>query len=301
MKAAFAVNARDKEKHVARAVLGALQQTYPCHILLSDQGSTDRTYEVMEETVAKFGDHPHKVDMLRCPIKGKYGMDAGNAHMTWLVDQTDAEWFVQCSADDYSLPDRVRVCMIAAEQNPCSCVATTVYFTNPGEEAGPHSPRSGYPIESGYVNAGQGLFKMAYGSTIHAWRRDWLKKVGDAGPVTADVFYGYLTALDKGFYVVADPQHVHVAHADLNNMGFQGKMRAAEIAGDQATINRINELNRFQLFELYLKTAERAQQLYPMAHDADKNAIINMLIQQACGWYAERKKLHAAGITPEIM
>lgn len=322
-KAAFAINARDKEKHVARAVLGALKQTYPCHILLSDQGSTDRTFEVMEETVAAFkmptrriprtpeadivldreyDEVPlHKVELLRCPVKDKYGMEAGNAHMDWLVDQTDAEWFVQCSADDYSLPERTRVCMIAAEKNPCACVATTVFFTNPGEEVGPNTGRTGFPLESGYVNAGEGLFKMAYGSTIHAWRRDWLKKVGGAGPCTPDVFYGFLAALDQGFYVVANPQHVHVAHADMNNMGFQGKMRAAELAGDKEMMARINELNRFQLFQLYLKTAERAQKVYPMAHAGDMNAIGNMAFQQAQGWYGERANLHANGWTPGVI
>lgn len=318
MKVAFVVNARNKATLVARAVKGALSQTHPCHILLSDQHSTDGTYEAMEKSLsetpmpmARVAEPPeidlvldrdikevprHKVDLLRCPIEGKYGMLAHNQHVRWLVDQTDAEWIFQCSADDYSLPDRVRVCMQAVEKNPCAAVGTTMRFEAPGKPE--DGAVSGYPTESGYVSAGLGIHRMAYGSCIWGYRRDFLLKVGLDVPCTMDVYLGYLASLDNGAYVVANPQHVHYMAADLGNMGFQGKMRAAEASGDKETIARINELNRFQLFELYFKTALRAQELYPLSHDGDRNAITQMLINQACGWYQERANLHANSITP---
>ena len=325
MKAAFIINARNKAKYVARAVLGAFSQSYPCHILLSDQDSTDGTYEEMAKAMAgttmpmeRVAEPPaldivldrevkevprHKAELLRCPIKGKYGMVAANAHTMWLAEQTDAEWIFQCSADDYSLPDRVRVCMEAVQKHECAAIATTMYFVEPGGEdkVGPMTPRSGYPTESGYVSAGTGLWKMAYGSTIQGWRRDFLLKVGSAGHVTGDVYHGFLAALDKGYYVVASPQHVHVQHSDLENMGFQGKMRAAAATGDHELMTRINELNRFQLFGLYLNIKLRQQQLYPLAHQEDQNALIRMLLEQSAGWFQEREKLHANGWTPGLL
>lgn len=301
-KAAFIINARNKGPWVAQAVRGALAQTYPCHIVLSDQGSDDDTFAQMELAAA---DSPsaaeHKVELVRCPIGGAYGMVACNQHFDWCIEQTDAEWVFQCSADDYSLPERVAVCMAAAEKNPCAIVANTMYFAEPGQPVAKNMPMSGYPTTSGFVAAGEGLSRMAYGSTIHGYRRAWLKKVGNGGANTIDVFYGFLAALNEGFYVVANPQHVHVMHADASNMGFQGKMRAAEKSGDAAEIARTNELNRYQLCRLYYETAVRAQQLYPMAHTNDMNALVNMILSQTQGWLAERARLHEMGVTPGVL
>jgi glycosyltransferase involved in cell wall biosynthesis len=322
LKAAFVVNARNKAKYVARAVQSAFAQTHPCHILLSDQGSTDGTYEVMERVAAEtpipthkvprqppaeivldkeYDEVPlHKVDLLRCPIEGKYGMVAANAHTVWLADQTDAEWIFQCSADDYSLPARVSTCMAAVARNDCAAVATTMFFTEPGQEVGPNTPMSQVPAD-GYVAAGAGMNALVFGSTIQGWRREFLLKIGSAGNVTGDVFHGFLAAMDRGYYVINNPQHVHVAHSDLENMGFQGKMRAAEKSGDKELMARINELNRFQLFELYYQIAVAANKHYPMAHDSDRAALTQMIINQAVGWYSERANLHANNWTPGVI
>jgi hypothetical protein len=142
---------------------------------------------------------------------------------------------------------------------------------------------------------------MAYGSTIQGWRREWFLKAGHAGRATGDVYHGFLAALDKGYYVVADPQHVHVLHADLQNMGFGGKLLAAQASGDKELLARINELNRFQLYGLYYRIKLRQQELYPLAHQEDQSALVNMLVQQSAGWFEEREKLHANGWMPGVI
>jgi glycosyltransferase involved in cell wall biosynthesis len=304
-KAAFIITARNKAKDVARAVQGALAQTYPCQILLSDQSSTDGTYEVMALEVEKWLNDAdrrgHTVELVRCPIEGPYGMRAANSHTIWLMERADADWVFQCSADDYSLPDRVRVCMEAVERHPCAAVACSMYFVAPGEEVGAMARTSAYPAESGYVSGGTGISRLVFGSTIQGWNREFFLKAGHAGDVTGDVYHGYLAAIDKGYYVVANRQHVHVQHVSMDNMGFGGKLLAAESSGDKTTINRINELNRFQLFELYYQIAKKQQELYPLTHESDRMPLINMLLAQACGWYAERKRLHEEGTIPWIM
>lgn len=299
MKASFIINARNKAALVGRAVRWALAQTYPCEILLSDQASTDGTYEAMEKEIAGYTGH-HTVTLLRCPIEGAYGMRACNQHIQWLAEQATGEWIFQCSADDYSLPERVKVCMQALENLnrqglDAVGIATTMRFQ---DEAGADLGVSGYPTETGYVSGGLGIHKMAYGSTIWAYRRDWLLKVGLDVPCTLDVYLGYLASLDRGYYVVANPQHVHYMAADMENMGFQGKMRAAEKAGDKEAIARINELNRYQLFECYFLAAKRQTELYPMAKPDDTQAMVQMLVNQGVGWYLERANLEKEKITP---
>lgn len=306
MRPAFIVNNRNKEKYVGRAVAGALAQTYPCEIIISDFSSTDNSCAEIEKAISTCASGAdHEVKFVHCPLpNAESKMISCNLHIKWLVEQTEAEWIFQCSSDDYSLPDRVKVCMAALDEmkragKETSGIATTMRFEDP--EHPEQIAVSGYPTESGYVSGGIGIHKMAYGSTIWAYRRDFLLKVGLDVPCTLDVYLGYLASLDKGYYVIANPQHVHFMAHDLENIGFQGKMRAAELAGDKGTIHRINELNRFQLFELYYYTKVRQQALYPMAHADDQNALLNMMISQAVGWYNERANLHKNKVAPALL
>lgn len=305
MKPAFIINNRNKGKFVYRCVAGALSQTWPCEILIADFASTDNSRDEIQRAIkeAPRGSE-HEVRYLEKDGPTEASMLAVNRAIKWMVSQTQAEWIFQCSSDDYSLPDRVKLCMMTiarlqSEGNDLSGIATTMRFENP-ERPGEIAV-SGYPREDGYVTGGIGLQKLAFGSTIWAYKREFLEKVGLDVPCTLDVYLGYLAAVDKGYYVIANPQHVHYMALDENNIGFQGKMRAAEKAGDYETMCRINELNRFQLFELYLQTAVRSQALYPLCHQLDREPLTQMLINQAVGWYQERKNMHDKKITPGIL
>jgi glycosyltransferase involved in cell wall biosynthesis len=297
---AFIINNRNKGKFVYRCVAAALAQTVPCDIFVADFASTDDSRSEIERAVKEAPRAAqHKIEYWENDEPTKASMIAVNRAIAWMVERLPNEWIFQCSSDDYSLPDRVRMCLQAAAKNDCAGVGCTMRFEAPGRPE--HGAVSGYPTESGYVSGGIGIHKMAYGSTIWAYRREFLLKVGLDVPCTLDVYLGYLASMDRGYYVVADPQHVHYMAADNENIGFQGKMRAAEASGDRAMIDRINELNRFQLFELYFLTKLKQQDLYPMAHAEDQNALVGMLLAQASGWYQERVRLHANGITPGVL
>jgi hypothetical protein len=296
MKPFFHIMNRNKERFVGRSVAGALAQTVPCDILISDQGSTDKSLvEIQKAIFTAPRGAEHTVRTMQCPIEGPYGMWCANAHTEWGLQFANAEWIFHSSADDYSLPDRVKVCMEAVEKNPCSAVACTMFYQTPGE-AEPNGV-SGFS-ESGYVKAGEGLFQLTYGSTIAGYSREFLMKIGSAGRHTPDVYWGYLAALENGFYVVANPQHVHVNHADAQNTGFQGKLRGA--TGDE--LARLNELNHFQLFSLYIAIADRAQQLHPEGVAAeDWIPLMNTCILQAKAWSERRQELHEQGVTPGVL
>jgi len=299
MRAAFVINARQKQDYVARSVRGALEQTYPCEVVLSDQCSTDQTLQIMRDTVDSFGPTHHTVKIVQCPIDLPFSMEAANRHMDWLWQQTSPEcdWIFQASADDYSLPDRVKICMEAVDANPCSAVACTMFFEKPGETN--RQSVSGYPRESGYIKAGEGLMRLAYGSTIGGYSREFLAKYAAlAGKHTPDVLWGWLAALDKGFYVVSNPQHVHCEVASLTNMGFQGKLRAA--TGEDAL--RVAELNHFQLCNLYDRCATLAQEFHPDGVPADDwSAVIQMVLGQTGAWLRAREVLHEHGLTPGVL
>src|ERR687898_2060785 len=61
----FMVFAYNHEQFVREAVRGALAQTYsPLEIVISDDCSQDRTFEIIEEEVAGY-DGPHKIVLNR--------------------------------------------------------------------------------------------------------------------------------------------------------------------------------------------------------------------------------------------
>lgn len=298
MRTALVINARQKQDHVARAVHGALSQTLPCSIFLSDQMSTDDTLLQMQRAVEAFGPHPHELTVLECRVGGPFCMASANAHFSWLVDQVpaDTEYIFQCSGDDYSMPDRLKVCMEEIDRLSIkpACVACTMYFEKPGETN--RQAVSGYPKESGFVSAADGLNHLAYGSTIHGWNAEFLRKVKDMPEnSTPDVVLGFLASLDAGFYVVCNSQHVHVTHADLNNLGFQGRMLAA--TGEDAL--RHNEGNHYQLCAMLCRCFDAAYQLHPDGIPQDAyQALLNHILGQSRAWLEARKKLHQMKIQP---
>lgn len=305
---AFLLINRNKSKWVARAVRGALSQTVPCYILISDQHSDDDSMAIIRQEVTNYQaqrdeyvGYPsfHTIKVVKCPVGGEFSMKSCNAHIAWCLEQLpeDISMIYQCSSDDYSLPARVQVCETALtriDRQPVG-ICNAMYFEAPSETN--RTARTGFPERSGFVNPGEGLQRLVYGSTIWAYRRDWLLKVGLDVNCTLDVYLGFLAALD-GLYYVADAQHVHVQHAEKENqMGFQGRLLAA--SGDEQLI--LGEANCFQLSQLYLNCWERAQQLHGSIDAETQGAIANMILGTSCAWIRARTVLHEKKLMPMIL
>jgi glycosyltransferase involved in cell wall biosynthesis len=100
----FALFAYNQEKFIREAVQGAFSQTYgPMEILLSDDCSTDKTFEIMQEMVAAY-DGPHSVRAVR------------NDHNIGVVPhvllrgrEAQGEIVVVAAGDDVSLPVRTQI------------------------------------------------------------------------------------------------------------------------------------------------------------------------------------------------
>lgn len=296
MKPCFLVNNLNKGRYVYRACASALAQNVPCEVVFSDAQSTDNSMAEIKRAVAEAPrGAEHEVRVLVGP-KGQSNFPSCSKHFEWLIPQIKSDWIIQCSSDDYSLPDRARLCMEAVAEHPCSVVATTQYFEKQGEVN--RQAISGFPRESGYVLPEDGILKLGFGSVIAGYNKDFIQRAGPFGSSTPDVFWGFLAALDKGFYVVADPQHVHVEHNELDNLGFQGKLGAAS----DEKLMQLNELNHFQLCSLYMHCLDRAVEIYgPNVPMPAYNAAANTVLSQTAGWLNARKILHAANVTPLVL
>ena len=99
------------ERFVREAIEGALAQTYsPLEIIISDDASTDRTFEIIQEAVADYRG-PHRIILNR----NERNMGIG-AHVSkvWF-DIAKGDWIVVSAGDDVSLPHRIERLMELAE------------------------------------------------------------------------------------------------------------------------------------------------------------------------------------------
>jgi hypothetical protein len=97
----FGLGAYNQRAFIAEAVLAALNQTYsPLQVILSDDCSTDRTFEIMREIVGSYRG-PHRVVLNRNP--SNVGLAS---HVNRIVQMAEGEMIVAASGDDVSLPER---------------------------------------------------------------------------------------------------------------------------------------------------------------------------------------------------
>jgi glycosyltransferase involved in cell wall biosynthesis len=97
----FALFAYNQEQHIREAVEGAFSQTYePLEIILSDDFSSDRTFEIMQEMAAAY-EGPHEVRVRRSEI------NFGTAlHLSCVAASMNGELLIVAAGDDISKPIR---------------------------------------------------------------------------------------------------------------------------------------------------------------------------------------------------
>lgn len=100
----FALFAYNQEQYIREAVEGAFAQTYePLEIILSDDCSKDRTFEIMQEMAAEYKG-PHRVVVRQSVV------NAGLLNHVLLVSRiSTGEIIVVAAGDDIALPKRIEI------------------------------------------------------------------------------------------------------------------------------------------------------------------------------------------------
>lgn len=172
----FQIFTYNQEKFVEEAVRGALSQDYPnLEIIISDDCSSDRTFDIIKETVSNYNG-PHKIILNR--NETNLGL---LTHYNKINHISHGEIIVMGSGDDVSLPNRTSVVVQVFLDNPnvMSLSSETEFidengnFLHHGYEY--HLRKGGYSIMSltEYVN-----FKhfYLYPGTSRVLRRDVINK-----------------------------------------------------------------------------------------------------------------------------
>ena len=203
------------ERFIAAAIEGAFAQTYsPLEIVLSDDCSSDGTFNVMQARAAAYVG-PHRV------VLNRNAQNRGiSDHVNQLLELVRGEWIVIANGDDVSLAHRTVTLM------QCAAAAGDGVF----------SLLSGYEIINqedqhvAYVTENN----RAVGAT-HAWRRDSFTRFGKLLPGTSNddeamIFRSRLLGVAGFVPEVLVKYRTH----DGNLWSFAGNRRHARMSrGDQ--------------------------------------------------------------------
>lgn len=97
----FALFTYNQEKYIKEALEGALSQSYtPLEIIISDDCSTDKTFEIAEQIVSSYKG-PHQVRLNRNNINQGLG-----SHIKIIAAKASGEIVIVAAGDDISHPDR---------------------------------------------------------------------------------------------------------------------------------------------------------------------------------------------------
>ena len=184
----FLVASYNQEKYIREAVEAAFAQTYsPLEILISDDGSKDRTFDIANEMAAVYRG-PHKVRLNRNSKTLGIG-----GHVNRVMELSRGELIVAAAGDDISLPERTEVYFQAWDQTGRK--ATSVFsshstvdsdgkFLEVGGLRGKlEDPRAFWTLEGGLYEYLSLKTPVVNGCT-HAWSP---KLFDFFGPISSDL------------------------------------------------------------------------------------------------------------------
>jgi glycosyltransferase involved in cell wall biosynthesis len=174
----FMLVAYNQERYIRKAVESAFSQTCtPLEIILSDDCSSDRTFEIMQEMAADYTGH-HKIILNQ--NKSTEGLCA---HINRCMELSHGELIVGAAGDDISFPDRAAVLYRAWEDSgriPSSLFSNVVIINDDGAESDLWFPSP--PIYTKNIDAFKQNRRSWVTGCSHAFTRGIFTKYGRVNP-----------------------------------------------------------------------------------------------------------------------
>ncbi len=176
----FGLVAYNQERFVAEAVQGAFGQTYsPLEIIISDDCSTDRTFEIIQEQAAGYAG-PHNV------IVRRNERNVGLAeHLNRLMTVARGELIVGAAGDDVSLSERVQTLFDAyvdSARRALSLFSNAYMIDEDGKQTG--LLHSSPPTTEDLGIRRFSLQQRSVSGSTHAWHR---RVFDEFGPIHSEV------------------------------------------------------------------------------------------------------------------
>lgn len=195
----FALFAYNQEQFIREAVEGAFAQTYePLEIILSDDCSTDRTFEIIQEMAAEYKG-PHSLRLNQNPKNlGLIG------HVNKIFESASSEVIVLAAGDDISENLRVeKIADVFFKQPKVMLVHSSARIIDENrKQFGIFKPPC----------LGEDLISLATSESIYIGATGAIKAslVKTFGPISEvetyeDLIYGFRAALLDGLYYIDEP------------------------------------------------------------------------------------------------
>ena len=200
----------NQEAFIREAVRSAFAQTYsPLEIVLSDDGSADRTFEIMQEEAAAYRG-PHNV------VLNRNAPNVGVAqHYNRAAALATGEIIVVQDGDDISLPERAAKFALAfQEPTPVDMVCSNVVMIDKTGAALP--PRERPPVAPLSLEAAVALGSISALGCAAGYARSLWTRYGpiDAEVLQEDVVLPFRALLERGIRVVDEPLVKYRIHDD---------------------------------------------------------------------------------------
>lgn len=211
----FALFAYNQEKYIREAVEGAFAQTYePLEIILSDDCSTDRTFEIMQEMAKKYNGK-NRI------ILNKNHINKGLIeHVNELVFKANGEIIVIASGDDVSMPERSSKILKAYLENnrPMLIHSKAKVIDKNGNFSGGEIPTKELRSE---INPVKACISLAlYVGATGAWSSDLIKKYGKIIKKNTyeDLIMGFRASLENSTYFIDESLvNYRIHHNSISN------------------------------------------------------------------------------------
>lgn len=223
----FAMFAYNHERFIAEAVRGAFSQTYsPLEILISDDCSTDRTYEIIQAETAGYSG-PHIIRLNRNDPNIGFGPSINR-----VMELARGELIVAASADDVSLPDRVErlyQAYAASDGKALSIFSNAIVIDEHGNRKGMHlSPIDRRSLSVSYMARRLG---GVLGAT-HVWHRRAFEVFGpmiEKRSVAEDVIISFRSVLLGEVRFIDEPLVLYRLHSSNAQFGSPDDVRPEEV------------------------------------------------------------------------
>jgi glycosyltransferase involved in cell wall biosynthesis len=264
------IGAYRHERFIRQAVEGAFAQTYsPLQIILSDDASPDRTFEIMAEMAAAYRG-PHEIVLNRNPKN--LGLAA---HVNRAVQLARGELLVFSAGDDISLPHRVQTSWEAWESTGRKAFGVHGMIINIGESYQPEAGKAWEPapdqarhfqdgpsVLEGYIRSAT---PVILGATA-AWSRTLFERFG---PLPEDVVYedmalAFRSMLSGGLIFLDQPLILYRLHG--NNIHHSESKYVAtwkELQADEERI-RVSLKRKLVIAKTFRADLEKARALKMM-------------------------------------
>ena len=280
----------NQEKYVESALRSVLAQRYqPLEIVISDDSSTDASFEIMQDLVLQYSG-PHDVQLYR--NEQRMGVENYNR----LMALSKGQFVVMAHSDDIALPFRVERMAMAWQQKQVSLVSSnSIVIDEDGNELGLEFPvDQSFEFDS-FKIVNEGYSKAMIGSTL-AWDR---RVFDDFGPlnklrsaVSTDFILPFRASLLDGIHYVSEPLMLRRVHDQSRANAYLGGIHDEETKSENLLANCVAQyIYMLQTVQNYATRPEVDQDLCKLL----KKQIVAVLIQSASHWSQTRNLLLANG------